>query len=78
MGHVHVRARVENTVEGISREYELLADTGASYLVLRRKEFEELRLKPIGEVRATLADKRAVKVPIAPVNVSSKSRRRIY
>jgi len=74
MGHVHITARVENTIEGISREYEFLADTGASYIVLRKKEFEDLRLKPIGEVKATLADKRVVKTPIAPVKVEAMGR----
>jgi predicted aspartyl protease len=69
MGHVYVTARVENPLEGVSREYRFLADTGASYMVLRDAEFSELRLKPIGVVRFTLADGRTVEAPIAPVKV---------
>jgi len=69
MGHVYVNARVENPVEGVSREYRFLANTGASYMVLREAEFNELKLKPIGVVKFTLADGRTVEAPIAPVKV---------
>jgi predicted aspartyl protease len=69
MGHVYVTARVENPLEGVSREYRFLANTGASYMVLRDAEFSELKLKPIAVVKFTLADGRTVEAPIAPVKV---------
>jgi len=73
MGHVYIRARVESS-EGVSEEYEFLVDTGASYMVLREKEFKELKLKPMFKVRFTLADKRVVEVPVAPVKVGAMGR----
>jgi len=73
MGHVYIRARVESS-EGVSEEYEFLVDTGASYMVLREKEFKELKLKPMFKVRFTLADKRIVEVPVAPVKVGAMGR----
>ncbi len=74
MGHVYIRAKVENPVEGILKEYEFLADTGASYMVLREKEFEELKLKPVFKTKFTLADGRVIEAPIAPVKVEAMGR----
>jgi len=35
MEHVYLVARVENPVEGVSREYRFMVDMGASYMILR-------------------------------------------
>ncbi|MEM3028291.1 MAG: hypothetical protein QW220_06165 [Candidatus Bathyarchaeia archaeon] len=51
-----------------------MVDTGASYMVLGMKEFEELKLEPIGRIKFTLADKRVVEAPIAPVKVEAMGR----
>jgi predicted aspartyl protease len=74
MGHVYLVARVENPVEGVSREYRFMVDTGASYMILREQEFRELKLKPIGMVKFTLADGRMLEAPIAPVKVYAMGR----
>jgi clan AA aspartic protease len=74
MGHVYLVARVENPVEGVSREYRFMIDTGASYMILREREFRELKLKPIGMVKLTLADGRILETPIAPVKVYAMGR----
>jgi len=74
MGHVYLVARVENLIEGISREYRFMVDTGASYMILREQEFRELKLKPIGVVKFTLADGRILEAPIAPVKVYAMGR----
>jgi len=74
MGHVYLVARVENPIEGISREYRFMIDTGASYMILREQEFRELELKPIGTVKLTLADGRMLEAPIAPVKVYAMGR----
>jgi hypothetical protein len=66
VGHVYLVARVENPVEGVSREYRFMIDTDASYMILREQEFRELKLKPIGTVKLTLADGRILEAPIAP------------
>jgi clan AA aspartic protease len=65
---------VENPVEGVSREYRFMVDTGASYMILRKQEFRELKLKPIGTVKLTLADGRILEAPIAPVKVYAMGR----
>jgi clan AA aspartic protease len=74
MGHVYLRARIENPIERVSNEYKFLVDTGASYMVLRDEEFKELMLKRIGMVKFTLADGRVVEAPIAPVKVEAMGR----
>jgi clan AA aspartic protease len=74
MGHVYLVARVENPIEGVSREYRFMVDTGASYMILREQEFRELKLKPIGTVKLTLADGRILEAPIAPVKVYAMGR----
>ncbi|MEM3692616.1 MAG: aspartyl protease family protein [Candidatus Bathyarchaeia archaeon] len=74
MGHVYFKAWVENSLRGIRGEYNFLVDTGASYMVLGIKEFEELKLEPIGRIKFTLADKRVVEAPIAPVKVEAMGR----
>jgi predicted aspartyl protease len=74
MGHVYLVARVKNPVEGVSRKYRFMVDTGASYMVMRDSEFGELGLKPIGTVEFTLADGRTLEAPIAPVKVYAMGR----
>ena len=74
MEHVYLVARVENPVEGVSREYRFMVDKGASYMILREQEFRELKLKPIGMVKFTLADGRMLETPIAPVKVYAMGR----
>jgi predicted aspartyl protease len=74
MGHVYLTARVENPIEEVSKEYRFIADTGASYMVLRNAEFRELRLKPMGTVKFTPADGKTVEAPIAPVKVYAMDR----
>ena len=74
MGHVYLVARVENPVEGVSRKYRFMVDKGASYMILREREFRELKLKPIGTVKLTLADGRVLEAPIAPVKVYAMGR----
>ena len=65
MEHVYLVARVENPVEGVSREYRFMIDTGASYMILREQEFRELKLKPICMVKFTLVDGGMLEAPIA-------------
>jgi predicted aspartyl protease len=61
-------------LRGVSREYRFMVDMGASYMILREQEFRELKLRPIGRVRLTLADGGMLEAPIAPVKVYAMGR----
>jgi len=64
-GTFYLIAHVENPVEGVSRKYRFMVDTGTSYMILREQEFRELKLKPICMVKLTLADGGMLEAPIA-------------
>jgi len=49
MGHVWVKAKVTNPLNGVEVEDEALVDTGSTYTVIPWKTNEKLRLKVVGE-----------------------------
>ncbi|PCN51195.1 Retroviral aspartyl protease [Candidatus Geothermarchaeota archaeon ex4572_27] len=72
MGYVKVRAKVWNVENpALSREVELLADTGAIYTVLPSSLLRELGIKPIGKRRFRLANNQVIErdVGIAGIEV---------
>ena len=57
MGFVKVRVKIGNPEKpGISREVELIADTGAIYTVVSRKILEELGIRKRGKRKFKLAN----------------------
>jgi len=72
LGYVKVRAKVWNVENpALSREVELLADTGAIYTVLPSSLLRELGIKPIGKRRFRLANNQVIErdVGIAGIEV---------
>lgn len=59
MGLVYVDAIVKN--EGRAVKVRLLVDSGSTYTVLRRDVWEQLGLKPLGEMEFVLADGTVIK-----------------
>lgn len=75
MGYVKVKAKVRNTQAPKQEvELELLADTGAIYTIISRKQLETLGTKPIGKRRFKTADERIIEreVGIAEVEIKGQ------
>jgi len=64
MGLVYVDAIVKNE-EGKAVNVRLLVDSGATYTVLRRDVWEQLGLKPLGEMEFVLVDGSVVRRAIS-------------
>ncbi len=73
MGYVRVRARIWNVDDpSISREVELLADTGAIYTVLPASLLKELKVKPIGKRKFRLANNQVIERDVGLIGVEIK------
>jgi clan AA aspartic protease len=75
MGYVKVRVRVRNVhVPKNETEIELLADTGAIYTLVNRKQLEALRIEPTGKRRFKTADGRVIErqVGIAEIEIDKE------
>ena len=73
MGYIKVKARVWNVESPtISKEVELLADTGAVYTVLPSSLLKELKVKPIGKRRFKLANNQIIERDVGIVGIEIK------
>jgi clan AA aspartic protease len=61
MGFTHVKIKVCSPIEPSRfKEVELLADTGAVYMIIPRRILEDIGIKPLGRRRFKLADGRLI------------------
>lgn len=75
MGYVKVKVKVRNIhTPKLETELELLADTGAIYTIIPRKQLEKLDIKPIGKRRFKTADGRIIQreVTIAQIEIQKE------
>jgi len=73
VGYVRVRARIWNIENpSISREVELLADTGAIYTVLPTNLMKELGVKPISKRRFRLANNQVIERDVGLIGIEIK------
>ncbi|MCD6096244.1 MAG: aspartyl protease family protein, partial [Thermoprotei archaeon] len=73
MGYIKVKAKVWNVESPtISKEVELLADTGAVYTVLPSSLLKELKVKPIGKRRFKLANNQIIERDVGIVGIEIK------
>ena len=73
MGYIKVKAKVWNVENpAISKEIELLADTGAIYTVLPSSLLKELKVKPIGRRRFRLANNQVIERDVGIVGIEIK------
>lgn len=73
MGYIKVKAKVWNVESPtISKEVELLADTGAVYTVLPSSLLKELKVKPIGRRRFRLANNQIIERDVGIVGIEIK------
>ena len=80
MGYVKVKAVISDPPQRHSKEVELLADSGAGYLVIPSSIAEELGLHEfakkmgLGTIKVTLADKRQVEAQLTYVHIKLMGR----
>ena len=73
MGFVKVRVKIGNPEKpGISREVELIADTGAIYTVVSRKILEELGIQKRGKRKFKLANGKIVEREVGIIEIEVK------
>jgi len=73
LGYIKVKAKVWNVESPtISKEVELLADTGAVYTVLPSSLLKELKVKPIGKRRFKLANNQIIERDVGIVGIEIK------
>ena len=76
MGYVRVKVKVRNIQKPKEEaELELLADTGAIYTIIQRKNLQNLNIKPRGKRRFKTADGRIIEreVGLAEVEIQGQS-----
>ena len=76
MGYVKVKVKVRNIYEPKEEaELELLADTGAIYTIIQRKQLQTLNIKPRGKRRFKTTDGRIIEreVGLAEVEIQGQS-----
>ena len=76
MGYVRVKVKVRNIQKPKKEaELELLADTGAIYSIIQRKQLQNLNIKPRGKRRFKTADGRIIEreVGLAEVEIQGQS-----
>jgi len=73
MGFVRVKVKIGNPEKpGISREVELIADTGAMYTVIYKKVLEELGIRKRGKRKFKLADGKVIEREVGIVEIEVK------
>lgn len=73
MGFVKVRVRIGNPEKpGVSREVELIADTGAIYTVVSRKILEELGIQKRGKRKFKLANRKIIEREVGIIEIEVK------
>jgi len=73
LGYIKVKAKVWNVESPtISKEVELLADTGAVYTVLPSSLLKELKVKPIDKRRFKLANNQIIERDVGIVGIEIK------
>jgi len=73
LGYVRVKAKVWNIENpAISREVELLTDTGAIYTVLPSSLLRELKVKPIGKRKFRLANNQVIERDVGIIGIEIK------
>ena len=73
MGYIRVKARVWNVQDpSITREVELLADTGAVYTVLPSSLLREMKVEPIGRRKFRLANNQVIERDVGIVGIEIK------
>ena len=73
MRYIKVKAKVWNVESPtISKEVELLADTGAVYTVLPSSLLKELKVKPIGRRRFRLANNQIIERDVGIIGIEIK------
>ena len=73
MGYVKVKAKIWNIENpAISREVELLADTGAIYTVLPSSLLKELNVKPTGKRKFKLANNQIIERDVGIIGIEIK------
>ena len=70
MGIIYVDAKVKNL--GREIQLRLLVDSGATYTVLKKEIWENLNLKPKGEVELVLADGTIIKRKVSEALIELK------
>ena len=76
MGYVKIKAKVRNIYKPKEEaELELLADTGAIYTIIQRKQLQNLNIKPRGKRRFKTADGRTIEreVGIAEIEIQGQT-----
>jgi len=76
MGYVKVKVKVRNIqTPKLEKEIELLADTGAIYTIIHRKQLQNLNIKPRGKRKFKTADGRIIQreVGLAEVEIKGES-----
>jgi len=73
MGFVKVRVKIGNPEKpGVSKEVELIADTGAIYTVVSKKVLEELDIRKRGKRKFKLANGRVVEREVGIIEIEVK------
>jgi len=75
MGYVKAKATVRNVYNPkLQAELELIADTGAIYTIINRKQLETLKIKPIGKRKFKIADGKTItrEVGIAQIEINKE------
>ena len=75
MGFVKVKATVSNVYEPKRQaDLDFIADTGAIYTIVNRKQLENLKIKPTGKRQFKIADGKAIvrEVGIAQIEINKE------
>jgi len=73
MGFVKVRVKIGNPEKpSVSREVELIADTGAIYTVVYKKILEELGIRKRGKRKFKLADGKIIEREVGIIKIEVK------
>jgi len=74
MGYTKARVILRNPREpSRQKELELVADTGAIYTIVPRKELRILGIEPMGSRKFRLADGRLIKRPVGIIEIQVRS-----
>jgi predicted aspartyl protease len=75
LGDIYLNVKVCNIEKHKCKVFKLLLDTGATYTVINKMKLQALGIKPIDEVKLTLADGSKVlrKIGIAKFHLRGKS-----
>ena len=73
MGFIKVRVKIGNPEKpGVSKEVELIADTGAIYTVVSKKVLEELGIRKRGKRKFKLANGRVIEREVGIIEIEVK------